>query len=99
MMPVAYSYAAQVNQKDSYCTCTRINGIRNSLLISGQKRTCKEGELKLFVLDPPDARPNIGWLQFCFHDEWGTVCDEEWDFLDSTVACQQLGYIGGFHGN
>lgn len=36
--------------------------------------------------------PNEGRLEIYHDNSWGSVCDDEFDAIDGTVVCQQLGY-------
>lgn len=50
--------------------------------------TCENGEVKLVGGDAEYE----GRVEICFNNTFGTVCDDSWDSLDSSVVCRQLGY-------
>ncbi|XP_071836934.1 scavenger receptor cysteine-rich domain-containing protein DMBT1-like [Apostichopus japonicus] len=47
------------------------------------------------------AFPQEGRIEVYHDDQWGTICDHEWDGKDTSVICRQLGYsdIGISRGN
>ncbi len=38
------------------------------------------------------ADGSSGLLQIYINNTWGTVCDDDFDYLTATIACRQLGY-------
>ena len=51
---------------------------------------CADWDIRL-MHGSVDSEGRVG---VCFNNEYGAVCDDLWDDLDSGVVCRQLGYSG-----
>ena len=50
--------------------------------------SCDNGEVKLVGGDTP----NEGRVEICYNNQFGTICDDNWDGNDAKVICGQLGF-------
>lgn len=35
-----------------------------------------------------------GRIELCYNNEWGTVCDDDWDVIEARIVCKQFGFSG-----
>ena len=46
---------------------------------------------KLRLISGEKISKNEGRVEICFGGQWGTICDDSWDYYDAQVVCRQLG--------
>ena len=49
---------------------------------------CEDGDVRL----RGGSHYREGRVEVCRNQQWGRVCDDQWDERDSTVVCRQLGF-------
>lgn len=51
---------------------------------------CATGDIRLVG----GTQASEGTVEICVAGEWGTVCSDQWDNTDASVACRKLGFQG-----
>ena len=49
---------------------------------------CTDGDIRL-----TGGIESEGRVEICYHNQWGTICDNNWNTFDAQVVCHQLGYF------
>lgn len=49
---------------------------------------CMDGDVRLIN----GVTDNVGTVEVCLNNAWGTVCADGWSSVDASVVCGQLGY-------
>ena len=57
------------------------------------------GEVRLVDGDNNHVNVSSGRLEVFLDGEWGTVCNNGFDYYGANVACHQLGFLGAATSN
>ena len=60
---------------------------------------CSNGDIRLVGGMRKDSqnRSLEGRLEYCYEEQWGTVCDSNFDNFDARVICKEAGFSASEH--
>lgn len=56
-----------------------------------QQYTCSDGDVRL-TQNGLVIASNEGVVEICTNGEWNRVCRNDWDYRETGLVCNQLGY-------
>ncbi|XP_064394599.1 deleted in malignant brain tumors 1 protein-like isoform X5 [Halichondria panicea] len=77
------------------CPTSPLGDITNPSCTSAAAVTCSRVCYDADVRVVEGERYGVGRVEVCKDNVWGTICDEEWDNLDATVACRAFRFDWG----
>ena len=64
------------------------NSVNSFLQCTASDFTCPNGAIRL----AGGQSTNEGRVEICVDNQYGTICDDNWDDRDAAVVCAQMGF-------
>ena len=68
--------------------CASFIHVTSFIVPGNETKICENGDLRL----ANGTVKNEGRVELCFHNRWGTICDDNWVAKGAQVVCRQVGF-------